>query len=220
MNNMILGIYGAGGLGREVFELASAINARNDKWKEIIFIDDASDIYNPRGIKIIDYKNLKTYHPNDIEICIAIGEPVIRDKLYNKLIKSGYSLATLIHPEVNIPPSTRIGDGVIVCKFVSITCDIEIGTNVYIHPMACIGHDATIGNHSVISSYVDVAGDCRIGEKAFLAIGVIMKQGIVIGDDSIIGMGSVVHRDIQSSVIAMGNPARPMKNNIEKKVFK
>ena len=82
--------------------------------------------------------------------------------------------------------------------------------------MACIGHDATVGDHSIISSYVDVAGDCHIGNRTFLAIGVIMKQGIIIGDDSIIGLGSVVHRDIQSSVIALGNPARPMKNNIEK----
>ena len=33
---MILGIYGAGGLGREVLELARIINT----WEKIIFIDD------------------------------------------------------------------------------------------------------------------------------------------------------------------------------------
>ena len=32
---MILGIYGAGGLGREVFELASVINDKNKTNKEV-----------------------------------------------------------------------------------------------------------------------------------------------------------------------------------------
>ena len=48
----------------------------------------------------------------------------------------------------------------------------------------------------------------------------MLKQGITVGDDSIVGLASVVHRDIPNSVIALGNPARPMKNNTEKKVFK
>ena len=37
---MILGIYGAGGHGREVLELAEIINNKNSRWDKIIFIDD------------------------------------------------------------------------------------------------------------------------------------------------------------------------------------
>ena len=76
------------------------------------------------------------------------------------------------------------------------------------------------GNSSIISSFVDVAGNCNIGNETFLAIGTILKQGISIGEKSILGMGSIVHNDIPSNIIAMGNPARPMKKNIEQKVFK
>ena len=36
---MILGIYGAGGLGREVYELAKIINSCNNRWDQIFFID-------------------------------------------------------------------------------------------------------------------------------------------------------------------------------------
>ena len=86
--------------------------------------------------------------------------------------------------------------------------------------MACIGHDAKVGDHSIVSSFVDIAGDCILGHKTFLAIGVILKQGIKIGSNAIVGLGSVVHNDIPDSVIALGNPARPMKKNIDKKVFK
>lgn len=218
---MILGIYGAGGLGREVFDLANTINGLNQRWSKIIFIDDADIEYNPRNISIIKFEDIKKkFSPVEIEFCIAIGEPSIRKLLYEKLDLSGMRLTTLIHPEVSIPESTSIGPGTIICKYVSITCDIIIGKNVYIHPMVCIGHDAVIGNNTIISSFADVAGDCNIGDCTFLAINVILKQGTKIGNNTIVGMASVVYKDIPDGVIALGNPARPMKNNEDQRVFK
>jgi sugar O-acyltransferase (sialic acid O-acetyltransferase NeuD family) len=218
---MILGIYGAGGLGREVFELADTINQSSKRWSKIIFIDDSENIKDLRKIPIYTFSELqKSNLQEDIEVCIAIGEPAIRAILYEKLITNEIQIATLIHPDVSIPESTNIGIGTIICKFVSITCDIHIGNNVYIHPMTCIGHDAQIGKNSVISSFVDVAGNCIVGNETFLAMNVIIKQGISVGDKTIVGLASVVHRDIPDSVIALGNPARPMKNNEKQKVFK
>ena len=218
---MILGIYGAGGLGREVYEVARAINRERLTWSEIIFIDDGEDIKNIRKIPIFTFKEaLRKFSKVPFEVCVAVGEPSIRQILYDKLAAKNIKIATIIHPEVSIPDSTTIGEGTIICKFVSITCDICIGKNVYIHPMACIGHDSVIGDSAVISSFVDVAGDCIIGEKAFLAIGVVMKQGISVGRKSIVGMSSVIHRDIPEAVIAMGNPARAMKHNDQERVFK
>jgi len=218
---MILGIYGAGGLGREVYEVAHTINCSSLSWSEIIFIDDGDNIKDIRKIPIYTFKQAsRRFSQEPFEVCIAVGEPSVRQILYDKLVAEGIKIATLVHPEVSIPDSTMIGEGTIICKFVSITCDIRIGNNVYIHPMACIGHDSVIGDSSVISSFVDVAGDCIIGEKVFLAIGVVMKQGISVGNKSIVGMSSVIHRDIPESVIAMGNPARAMKHNEKERVFK
>ena len=218
---MILGIYGAGGLGREVYELAISINNNSGRWTKIVFIDDAEEIHNPRNLSIYKFSEIKgNFSIDEIEFCIAIGEPIVRKKIFDNLVSNGMKLTKLIHPDVNIPKSTQIGEGTIICKFVSVTCDISIGKNVYIHPMACIGHDAIIGENTVISSFVDVAGSCNIGNCTFLAINVILKQGISIGNKTIVGMGSIVHRDLPDRVIALGNPARPMKKNIDQRVFK
>lgn len=217
---MILGIYGAGGLGREVYELALTINDASNRWSSIVFIDDALHVEDFRNIPIYKFTEFrKTNQKENVEVCIAVGEPAIRQILYNKLRADGVDLATLVHPDVSIPRSSTIGLGTIICKFVSITCDVCVGENVYIHPMTCIGHDAIIGKGSVIGSFVDIAGSCVVGENVFLAINVIMKQGISIGDNTIVGLASVVHRDLPSSVIALGNPARPMKKNEGKSVF-
>jgi acetyltransferase-like isoleucine patch superfamily enzyme len=46
-----------------------------------------------------------------------------------------------------------------------------------------------------------------------------VKEETTIGDDVIIGMGSVVLRNIDAGMVALGNPARPMKANDSKRVF-
>lgn len=218
---MILGIYGAGGLGREVYELALRVNSEENRWSEIIFIDDSEYAVSLRPIDILSFSTvLQEVNLDNLEVCVAIGEPSIRESIFRKITDHKIRMATLVHPEITLAESTKIGEGTIICKFVSITCDINIGKNVYIHPMACIGHDSLIGDHSVISSFVDVAGNCEVQTKSFLAIGVILKQGIKIGKNCIVGMSSVVHRDLPESVIALGNPARPMKKNEKNKVFR
>ena len=217
---MVLGIYGAGGLGREVLELANVINRVENIWHEIAFIDDAEIDLNEGDINIYNLeKFVEINEHKNIEICIAVGEPALREKLFAKLKSYHIDLATLIHPTVEIPISTVLMEGVIVNKFTSISCDIIIEENVYIHPLACVGHDSIIGRNSIISSFSDVAGDCKVGHCAYLAINAIMKQGTSIGNNTIIGLASVVHNDIKEGVIAMGNPARPMKNNEDRRVF-
>ena len=218
---MILGIYGAGGLGREVLELAKQINENSNRWKEIVFIDDAEYVSLSRKNIVYTWEEIiDKFGVNDIEVCIAIGEPAIRAKLANKINNENYKLATLIHPSVYIPDSTKIGQGVIISLNDSISCDITIHNNVYIHPTACIGHDSIIYENTVISSFVDIAGNCMVGENTYIGLHVCLKEGISVGSETIVGVSSAVLRDLPDNVIALGNPARPMKHNDDKRVFK
>ena len=42
---------------------------------------------------------------------------------------------------------------------------------------------------------------------------------MTVGTDSIVSMSSSVVREIPENVIALGNPARAMRNNLEHRVF-
>jgi maltose O-acetyltransferase len=44
--------------------------------------------------------------------------------------------------------------------------------------------------------------------NCYIGSGATLKEGISVGDDSIIGMGAVVIRDIPAGCVAVGNPAR------------
>jgi len=218
---MILGIYGSGGLGREVLDLAREINNRVKIWEKIIFINDFKPELVINGAEVFTFDEFKAnFTASYAELVVAVGEPKVRQVLREKIVTSGYSLTSLVHPIAFIGSETQIGDGAIIQFGSFISCNVKIGTNVLIQPNSSVGHDSIIGNDAVISSYVGISGNCTIGERAYIGVSVPIKEKASIGAYSIVGMGSVVLRDIPENVIALGNPARAMKNNDEGRVFK
>jgi UDP-N-acetylglucosamine acyltransferase len=71
-----------------------------------------------------------------------------------------------------------------------------------------IAHDCEIGSDAVLASSVLLAGNVNIGNQANLGMGTKVHQGISIGRLSMIGMGSVVTREIPDFMKAYGVPAR------------
>jgi len=218
---MILGIYGAGGLGREVLEIAQKINTIEHKWSMILFIDDVKTQKLINNTTVASFAEIsKIYKNHELEIVISNGEPSLRELLYKRIISAGYCLCTLIHPTTNISSHTNIGAGSIICFGVFISCNAKIGENVVIMPNSNIGHDCIIENNCVVCGMANVSGNVRVGEKSFIGLSSSIKQETYIGSNVIIGMGSVVVRDVHDGMIAMGNPAREIKENEENRVFK
>lgn len=212
---MNLGIYGAGGLGREVRELALQINAHTGRWSCVFFIDDVTAEQQVNGSPVLRVGDI----PADTEIVIALGEPALRHQLADKL-SADFQLATLIHPDVFVPQSTVIEAGCIVCTGAFISCNVVLGRNSLVQPRACVGHDTKIGQHCVVSSQVMLAGGCSTGDRVFIGMNSAIKEKTAIGQDAIIGMGSAVFNPVSESTIVLGNPARAMRNNDQGKVFK
>lgn len=218
---MVLAIYGCGGLGREVLELSKQINTLKDQWDNTVFIYDYGDITEVMNTNVYSLDQLiSTYNKDDIEVIIAVGDPYDRAMLYEKIKKAKFNVATLIHPTVHIPDSAEISEGVIIGQYALISVNVRIGANSLIQNTCSIGHDSEIGSNCVLSAFSSIAGKCTVGSNTYISMNVPVKECISIGSGSIIGMGSVVLRDIPDNVVALGNPARPMKNNDEKKVFK
>ena len=50
-----------------------------------------------------------------------------------------------------------------------------------------------------------------IGSNVWIGGGALILPGVSIGDNSVVGSGSVVTRDLPDNVLAMGNPARVVR---------
>ncbi|MGW4389465.1 sugar O-acetyltransferase [Streptomyces sp. NPDC004685] len=58
---------------------------------------------------------------------------------------------------------------------------------------------------------LEAALPITIGDNVWLGGGVIVCPGVTIGDNSVIGAGAVVTKDVPANVVAVGNPARPVR---------
>ncbi|GAA1016196.1 sugar O-acetyltransferase [Streptomyces thermogriseus] len=59
---------------------------------------------------------------------------------------------------------------------------------------------------------LEAALPITLGDNVWLGGGVIVCPGVTIGDNSVIGAGAVVTKDIPANVLAVGNPARPVRD--------
>ena len=55
------------------------------------------------------------------------------------------------------------------------------------------------------------AAPITIGDNVWLGGGAIVCPGVTIGDDTVVGAGAVVTRDLPAGVVAVGTPARVMR---------
>lgn len=62
---------------------------------------------------------------------------------------------------------------------------------------------------------INPAKSIRIGNHVWIAAGVSILKGVNIGDGSVIGLKSIVTKDIPENVIAAGTPAKVIKYGIE-----
>lgn len=58
---------------------------------------------------------------------------------------------------------------------------------------------------------LEAARPVTIGDNVWLGGGAIVCPGVTIGDNAVIGAGAVVTKDVPADVVAVGNPARPVR---------
>ncbi|MGY1779739.1 sugar O-acetyltransferase [Geodermatophilus sp. SYSU D01036] len=57
----------------------------------------------------------------------------------------------------------------------------------------------------------EAAEPITVGDNVWLGGGVVVLPGVTIGADTVVGAGSVVTRDLPAGVVAVGNPARVVR---------
>ncbi|WP_417883268.1 serine O-acetyltransferase [Vibrio rumoiensis] len=106
---------------------------------------------------------------------------------------------------LDISPKTVIGEGLVLFhpQNIVINSDSVLGRNVMLK------HNVTIGNKldPVTGKHVSPT----IGSNVELSPGVIIIGKVHIGDNSVIGAGGIVVKDIAANSIAVGNPAKVIK---------
>lgn len=214
-------IYCAGGYGKEVIDVARRLNAARPAWNAIHFLDDICTTPTIHDARVFTFEDACAHiKAHSGEVVIASGEPSVRAALRERLENSHIPLGRLVDATALVSQAECLSDGVVISQFCSVSRDARLGVNVSVNQMSIVGHDVVVGENTVISSMVNIGGKSVIGRNSYIGMGALVKDMVKIGDGVIVGMGSVVFNDLPDNVVALGNPARPMRQNTEQRVFK
>ncbi|WP_328831045.1 acyltransferase [Thermaurantiacus tibetensis] len=89
--------------------------------------------------------------------------------------------------------------------------DLTNPRGIHIGDRTLVSFDAAILSHDFVGNR---HLDTWIGANCFIGARVVIMPGVRVGDHSVIGAGSVVTRDIPAHSLAMGNPARVVREGI------
>lgn len=110
-----LAIWGAGGTGIQIIEIAQWQNEEEHLWDEIFFVDnwksEDEEIYGARNLHFDTVKEL--FSPDQVEFVIALGEPRDRKLRFEEIREAGYGFGKVIAPTARISQSATLGEGLL-----------------------------------------------------------------------------------------------------------
>ncbi len=141
----------------------------------------------------------------------APGDGLVRRRILEELLGS-LGEDSMIRPpfycdhgyRISVGAHCFVNSGLVALDVAKITIgdDVQIGPNVQLltptHPT-----DPELRRNKWESSE-----PITIGNNVWLGGGVVVCPGVSIGDNTVVGAGSVVVRDLPANVVAVGNPAR------------
>ena len=163
----------------------------------------------------------RIYKSNKESIEVFYFETLANNSLYG--LKDLCNSSARVEFGAIIRDNVTLSDSCIVLMGAVINVGAVIGDGTMIDMNAVIGSGAKIGNNCHVSAGVVIAGVLEpistksviIEDNVFIGANAVILEGVRIGKGSIIGAGSIVTKDIPENCVAIGNPARIIRNKSE-----
>lgn len=213
-------IIGASGFASEV----SGYIQKSKKWKILGYFDTNNTEYDKYGFNAPLLGNEDSFNFLENEnVVIAISNGKIRCKIYNNLKSKKLNFVNIIHDTSIVSQNANIKEGAILCPFVTITSNANIGINFQANIYSYVAHDCIIGDNVTFAPAVKCNGNVIIQDNVYIGTGTIIHQGkrdnpLIIGANSQIAAGSVITKSVPPNSTFFGNPAIPLtKENLKRR---
>ena len=191
-----LAIFGGGGHGRVVAQIAAAAGCG-----EVVWIDDDPA---KAAMAFDTFRNTFAGLP----VALGIGDNTAREQVFMRLEAAGIVPLTLVHPSAVVADDAVLEAGCVVMPHAVVNTGARLGRGVIVNSGAVVEHDCVIGDFAHISPNAALAGGVCVGDRVHVGIGASVIQQVCIGADTVVGAGAAVVRDLPAGVTAVGVPAQ------------
>ncbi|WP_144531772.1 acetyltransferase [Bacillus pumilus] len=209
-----IGLIGAGGHSKVIQDMIashpdySLCAVLDDQFEETT--TKSSILYGPISMG----QKLRETMPH-MKWLIAIGQNESRQLVKECLSFENTSFATLIHPRAVVSPSAVIGRGTVVMATAVVQAGAAIGEHAIINTGSIVEHDCILESFVHLSPGAVLTGCVSVRKGTHIGAGAVVIPGTSIGSWTIIGAGAAVTSDIHNQKVAVGIPAREIKDRRE-----
>jgi sugar O-acyltransferase (sialic acid O-acetyltransferase NeuD family) len=184
----------------------------------LVFVDDKPTEPFLNGQRVLTYAQWLLEPASSRFINEAIANTKLRKMLVQRCLDDGVHFFEVRAANVVQLDNVHLGEGAILCPFVTLTSNIHIGKHFHANIYSYVEHDCVIGDYVTFAPRAMCNGNVHVEDHAYIGAGAIIKQGlpgapIVIGRGAVVGMGAVVTKSVPPGVTVVGNPAKIYTKN-------
>lgn len=172
----------------------------------------------PRIIEEEKHKQGRHVGPDNVivQYLIGVNSSEIRAEIDERVWKLVHmpEEGILIHKTAHIGINCQVGRGTVMGPFSALTSNVSLGDHVHINTGASVNQGSNIGNYCTLSPGVKICGDVEVGDRVSFGANSTVINLKKVGDNSIIGAGAVVINDIPANSVAVGVPAKVIKETV------
>lgn len=207
-----------GGIGAASTIAMAIVDAVNNGFSDLEFlgyINDKDGLSDIDGYPIIggynDVPRLIKEGYLFINTVYKIDGQVSRTLLFESLKIPDNQLATFVHPKAYVAPNVELGPGCVVLPNATVSSGVKMGRCVRVMTGAMIGHDCIISDHAFFAANSCVGSHIQFGVGTYSGLNCTIGGKLSINNYSVVGMGSVVTKDVLPFSIVAGNPAKHLR---------
>ncbi|MEW6055176.1 MAG: acetyltransferase [Bdellovibrionota bacterium] len=201
-------VFGAGGHAKVIIDILE----KQGKYKIVGILDDSVKTATALGYPVLGPES-RLGEFKVTQGIVAIGDNWARSKLVERIgrLAPGFQFVVAIHPSAQIGKDVEIGPGSVVMAGTCINPSTKIGSHCIVNTASSIDHDCAVEDFASIGPGATLGGNCKIGKMSMVGLGASIIHQINVGEHALIGAGAAVVEDIPQNVVAVGTPARIVK---------
>jgi UDP-3-O-[3-hydroxymyristoyl] glucosamine N-acyltransferase len=124
----LYGLFGTGGFGRPVMPIfQDNVRDRHGTSADIVFIDDAPQPHEINGVPVMTSETFLAARRGAKYFNVALTQPRMRMEVCRRFLDAGIEPVSIIARNALVMGPAEIGEGAIICGFVTITTNVRIG---------------------------------------------------------------------------------------------